>query len=126
MKKSLFIALFAITIATTANAQQVVPVAPVQIEAKAPNTLTKEAYLKLNAAGITGETLQKTFPVFFEYYTVRKKLVEQYAGTSINANDEYLKLVSNRDEKLKAIFTEGQMKMWKKKIEPQLIAEQNL
>jgi hypothetical protein len=112
MKKSILLALFAITItSTTLKAQQVVA-APVQQQA--PNALSKLAVLKLASVGFPNDLLGTAYPIFSEYYTN----LQAYAAGEAAA------LAIKRDEKLKLIFTEAQMATWKNTVEPALLAGQ--
>ncbi len=125
MKKQFFFALFALAITTTnVNAQQMVAAltAEQKTEKKEPNALTKLALLKLSTAGISNEQLAKAYPVFFEYYSTKKKVDEQIAvGENKNAADvEYAKLIQNRDEKLSEFLSKNEMKSFKTKLEKEL------
>jgi hypothetical protein len=119
MKKQFFLALLAVIFTTTLFAQS--------SEKKAPNALTKIALLKLSAAGVGVDKMGKTFPVFFEYYSMKQKIEEAVAAGEMKADPkvELAKLISNRDESLKTLFTEAEMKTFKNKLEAELVAEEN-
>jgi hypothetical protein len=113
MRKSILLAIVALLFVTVSvNAQQATTAAPVQQQA--PNALTKIAILKLVSAGFDHELVGKAFPIFSDYYTV---LQDAPAG-------EAAALAVKRDEKLKLIFSEAQMKTWKTTVEPALNAAQ--
>lgn len=130
MKKQFFFALFALVITTTSvNAQQQITAALTTqqtTEKKEPNALTKLALLKLSSLGVANNMLAKAYPVFFEYYSTKKKVDEQIAiGENKNAADEeYAKLIQNRDEKLREILSEKEMKVFKTKLEKALAEEE--
>jgi periplasmic protein CpxP/Spy len=110
---------------TTVKAQDAVSPATQNVEQKQPNERTKETLLKLQAElGISNDQSAKAYPVFEGYYTALQKLKDDMraSGTmdkeKIKAGKE--ELVTKRDEQLKVIFTEEQMKKWKDVIEPSM------
>ncbi len=102
MRKSIILALITIAITTTSiKAQQAATTAATTQQA--PNALSKLAVLKLSSAGFSNELMGKAYPIFFEYYT--------YLQTAIP--EDVAKIVKKRDDNLRVIFTEEQMKTWK-------------
>lgn len=63
----------------------------------------------------------KTFAVFTDFYTAQDKMRED-ARASGNRPDRsvFEKMTNDRDEKLKAIFTDDQYKKFKDEVEPTL------
>jgi periplasmic protein CpxP/Spy len=63
----------------------------------------------------------KTAGVFTDYYTAQDKMRED-ARASGNRPDrsEFVKMMNDRDDKLKAIFTDDQYKKFKDEVEPTL------
>jgi hypothetical protein len=113
MRKGIFLAFCALLFSiASVNAQQAITVAPVQQQA--PNALTKIAVLKLVSAGFDNELVGKAFPIFSDYYTMLQAAPDGEAAA----------LAVKRDEKLKLIFSEAQMKTWKTTVEPSLNAAQ--
>jgi hypothetical protein len=127
MKKQFLCCLFAIAITTTSlKAQQMAMATTQATEKKQPNVLTKLALLKLSATGVSNNTAGKAFPVFFEYYSMKQKIDAEMAATNtINATAEYEKIISTRDDKLRQILSETEMKNFKKKLEAELAAEES-
>jgi hypothetical protein len=128
MKKQFFCCLFALAITgTSLKAQQIVAASSQTSEKKQPNALTKVALLKLSATGTPNEELSKAYPVFFEYYSVKERVDAQIAlgDNKSAASEEYAKLILNRDEKLKTILSEKEMKVFKSKLEAELAIEEN-
>jgi hypothetical protein len=68
----------------------------------------------------------KTKAVFTDYYTAQNKMRED-ARASGNRPDRsvFEKMMSDRDEKLKAIFTEEQYKKYKDEVEATLRPQRN-
>ncbi len=129
MKKQLLFSLFAITIAATSvKAQEgTMAAAPAQgMEQKQPNERAKETLLKLQAdLGISNDQSGKAYPVFEAFYTAQQKLRDEMRAAGGQMDREKMKasreeLVAKRDEQLKVIFTEAQMKKWKDEIEPSM------
>ncbi len=110
----MFIALlFAIAINT--NAQQ-------QMQHHTIEERVKSAMDKLTTPLTLDQTEQdKTSSVFTDYYTAQDKMRED-ARASGNRPDRsvFEKMMNDRDEKLKAIFTDDQYKKFKDEIEPTL------
>jgi hypothetical protein len=125
MKKQFFFCLFALAITTTSvKAQQMAAATTQATENKEPNALTKIALLRLSAEGIANNVLGKAYPIFFEYYTSKKNIAEQ-AGTANNTAEEYASIIAKRDEKLRSIFSEKEMKNYKNKVEAELATAEN-
>ena len=110
-KISMLIALlFAITIG--ANAQQGMQRRTVEERVKAAMDKITDS-LQLNQ-----DQQQKTSAVFTDFYTAQDKMRED-ARASGNRPDrsEFEKMMNDRDEKLKAIFTDDQYKKFKDDVE---------
>jgi hypothetical protein len=57
---------------------------------------------------------------------MKQKIDAEIASTNTNdATAEYAKIIANRDDKLKGILSEAEMKNFKKKLEAELAAEEN-
>jgi hypothetical protein len=113
-KISMLIALlFAITLG--ANAQQGMQRRTVEERVKAAMDKISDT-LQLNQ-----DQQQKTSAVFTDYYTAMDKMRAD-ARTSGNRPDrsEFEKMMNDRDEKLKAIFTDDQYKKFKDNLEPSM------
>ena len=113
-KISMLIALFfAITIG--ANAQQGMQRRTVEERVKSAMDKISDS-LQLNQ-----DQQQKTSAVFTDYYTSMDKMRED-ARASGNRPDrsEFEKMMNDRDEKLKAIFTDDQYKKFKDEVEPSM------
>ena len=113
-KITMFIALL-FTIAISTNAQQGMPRRTVEER-------VKSAMDKLTTS-LTLDTAEqsKTTAVFTDFYTAQDKMRED-ARASGNRPDRsvFEKMTSDRDEKLKAIFTDDQYKKFKNEVEPTL------
>src|SRR5258708_26384209 len=105
--------LFAVTIST--NAQQGMQRRTVEERVKsAMDKLTTPLNLDTAEQG-------KTTAVFTDFYTAQDKMRED-ARASGNRPDRSIfeKMTNDRDEKLKAIFTDDQYKKFKNEVEPTL------
>jgi periplasmic protein CpxP/Spy len=126
MKKQFLLSLLAIAITTTTvKAQEAIAAAPQNVEQKQPNERTKETLLKLQAElGISNDQSAKAYPVFEAFYTAQQKLREEMRASGSNDREKMKagreELVTKRDEQLKEIFTEAQMKKWKEEVEPSM------
>ena len=113
-KITMFIALL-FTIAISTNAQQGMPRRTVEER-------VKSAMDKLTTS-LTLDTAEqsKTTAVFTDFYTAQDKMREDARATG-NRPDRsvFEKMTSDRDEKLKAIFTDDQYKKFKNEVEPTL------
>lgn len=67
------------------------------------------------------DQVEKTSAIFSEFYT-RQNTMREEARSSGNRPDRsvFQKMSAERDEKLKAIFTEDQFKKYKDEVEPSL------
>jgi periplasmic protein CpxP/Spy len=112
-KISMFIALlFAATIGTQAQ----------QMQRRTVEERVKAAMDKISdSLKLNKDQQDKTTFIFTDYYTSQDKMRED-ARTSGNRPDRSVmeKMMNDRDEKLKAIFTEDQFKKFKDNIEPTL------
>jgi hypothetical protein len=113
-KITTFIALlFAITI--NATAQQ-------GMQRRTVEERVKSVMDKLTSPlSLDADEQTKTAAVFTDFYTAQDKMRED-ARASGNRPDrsEFVKMMSDRDEKLKAIFTEDQYKKFTDEVEPTL------
>lgn len=113
MKKQLFIVIIAIVTASgSLTAQQIT-------ETKAPNALTKETLLSLQAKiGLTHEQAAKAYFIFEDFYKADQKATEEMKASGTMTGEEtqrsWENLSAGRDERLAVIFTEDQMKNWKR------------
>jgi protein CpxP len=112
-KISMFFALlFAATISTSAQ----------QMQRRTVEERVKSAMDKLtDSLKLTKDQQDKTTFVFTDYYTSQDKM-RQDARASGNRPDRSVmeKMVNDRDEKLKAIFTDDQYKKFKDGVEASL------
>jgi periplasmic protein CpxP/Spy len=126
MKKQFLLSLLAIVvITTTIKAQEAVkPASPQGMEQKQPNEKTKETLLKLQTElGISNDQAGKAYSVFEEFYIAQQKFRDEMRVVDGGTDKEKMKanrdeLTTKRDEQLKLIFTEAQMKKWKDEVEP--------
>jgi len=105
--------LFAVTI--SANAQQ-------GMQRRTVEERVKSAMDKLTTPlNLDTAEQAKTTAVFTDFYTAQNKMRED-ARASGNRPDRsvFEKMTSDRDEKLKAIFTDDQYKKFKDEVEPTL------
>jgi hypothetical protein len=105
--------LFAIMIST--NAQQ-------QMQRRTVEERVKSAMDKLiTPLNLDAAEQSKTTAVFTDFYTAQDKMRED-ARASGNRPDRsvFEKMTNDRDEKLKAIFTDDQYKKFKDEVEPTL------
>ena len=124
MKKQLIIGLLALTISGSVMAQNAVNAAPSeQRQIKAPNERTKETILKLQQElGLSNDQMAKSYDPFFEFFNAQHIVMEEMRASG-RIDREAMKekrdvLAGERDVKLKAIFTEEQMKKFKEVVEP--------
>ncbi|HSQ45043.1 MAG TPA: hypothetical protein VLM16_08610 [Ginsengibacter sp.] len=113
-KITMFIALFfAITI--SANAQQGMPRRTVEERVKmVMDKLTTP--LSLDTA-----EQSKTAAVFTDFYTAQDKMrADARASGNRPDRSEFVKMMNDRDDKLKTIFTDEQYKKFKDEVEPTL------
>jgi periplasmic protein CpxP/Spy len=128
MKRKLLFSVLAIAISlTTVKAQEAaMTAAPAGMEQKQPNERTKETLLKLQTdLGLSSEQGGKAYPVFEEFYTAQQKMRDEMRAAGGEMDREKMKatreeMTTKRDDKLKLIFTEAQMKRWKDEIEPSM------
>ncbi len=113
-KISMLIALlFAITLG--ANAQQGMQRRTVEERVKAAMDKISDT-LQLNQ-----DQQQKTSAVFTDYYTTMDKMrADARASGNRPDRSEFEKMMNDRDEKLKAIFTDDQYKKFKDNVEPSM------
>ncbi len=87
-----------------------------------PEERTKATMEKLGPLGLSPEVTKKTEAIFTEYNTTwQKTMDEMRASGSVDRDAMMAKRKEQsdaRDLKLKAIFTEDQMKKWKDEVEP--------
>ena len=87
-----------------------------------PEERTKATMEKLGPLSLSPEVTKKTEAIFAEYNTTwHKTMDEMRASGSVDRDAMMAKRKEQsdaRDLKLKAIFTEDQMKKWKDEIEP--------
>jgi hypothetical protein len=87
-----------------------------------PEERTKATMEKLGPLSLSPEVTKKTEAIFAEYNTTwQKTMDEMRASGSVDRDAMMAKRKEQsdaRDLKLKAIFTEDQMKKWKDEIEP--------
>ena len=62
----------------------------------------------------------KTDVVFTEYYKAMDKFRESLEPGTRPDRTQFEKFITERDEKLKKVFTEEQFKKWKEEVEPSL------
>jgi hypothetical protein len=80
---------------------------------------------KLTDFKLDKEKTKKTEAAFTDYYTSQQKMREEMMGSGTPPDRDAMRekmqgFAKDRDEKLKAIFTEEQFKKWKDEIEPSL------
>ena len=87
-----------------------------------PEERTKATMEKLGPLSLSPEVTKKTEAIFTEYNTTwQKTMDEMRASGSVDRDAMMAKRKEQsdaRDLKLKAIFTEDQMKKWKDEVEP--------
>ncbi len=87
-----------------------------------PEERTKATMEKLGPLSLSPEVTKKTEAIFAEYNTTwQKTMDEMRASGSVDRDAMMAKRKEQsdaRDLKLKAIFTEDQMKKWKDEVEP--------
>jgi periplasmic protein CpxP/Spy len=87
-----------------------------------PEEATKATIEKMAPLNLDAETKAKSDAIIAEYFNTRQKAMEEMrAGGSFDREAWGVKrkeLADARDAKLKAIFTEAQMKQWIEVIEP--------
>ena len=117
MKKQLLITLFAIVAAVgSVKAQD-------NMQQKTPNERAKETFTKLKTdLVLVVEQEGKVFQAFEDFYTTMQKLREEMRAAG-NTDRERMKdnvqrVTTVREDKLKVILTEAQMKKWVNDIEP--------
>ena len=89
-----------------------------------PEERTKATMEKMAPLKLSDDVKAKAEAIFTDFYTTRQKAMEDLrAGGSFDRDAMMAKnkeLADTRDAKLKAIFTQDQMKQWKDEIEPSL------
>jgi periplasmic protein CpxP/Spy len=85
----------------------------------------KEVMEKLAGFKLDKQKLDMTDSIFTGYFTGMQKMMEEMRGGGGTPDREAMrekrqKLVEERDEKLKTVFTEEQYKKWKDEIEPSM------
>ena len=89
-----------------------------------PEERTKATIEKMAPLNLDAETKAKTEVILGEYYTTQQKTQEEMRASGSFDREAWgvkrKELADARDAKLKAIFTEAQMKQWKDEIEPSL------
>jgi protein CpxP len=118
MKKALLLLTVAFATIGTVHAQG----GPMQrtVEERVNATMEKLADLRLDK-----DQTDKTKAVFTEFYEARDKMMQEMRGGGNppdrdQMREKFQKMNTDRDEKLKKIFTEEQYKKWKDEIEPSL------
>ncbi len=85
---------------------------------------TKAAMEKLAPLNLDADAKTKTETVMTEFYTSQQKAMDDMRASGTMDRDAMMakrkELADARDAKLKAIFSEDQLKKWKDEIEPSL------
>ena len=94
-----------------------------------PEERTKATIEKLAPLNLDDAAKTKTEAIFTDYYTTSQKAMEDMRASGSFDRDAMMakrkELADARDLKLKAVFTEEQMKKWKEEIEPSLRPQRN-
>lgn len=85
----------------------------------------KEVMEKLAEFNLDKDKTAKTEDAFTVYFTETQKMMEEMRGGGGTPNRDAMrekiqKLITERDDKLKGIFTEEQFNKWKNEIEPSM------
>jgi len=105
---------------TAAQSQELV----IKYQFKTPEEKTKVAMGKLEAFKLSPDVGNKTNKVLVEFYRVQQKMLDGAIKNGVGNVEVYkakkLKLASERDDKLKKIFSKDQYNTWINSIEPSL------
>lgn len=121
MKKAIFLAIAVlITGVFTANAQGQ---GGGGFQRRTVEENVKMVMEKLAPLSLDKDQTTKTDSAFADYYRSRNKMMEEMRGGGTDRTamrEKFEKLGTDRDEKLKKIFSEAQYKKWKEEIEPSM------
>ena len=89
-----------------------------------PEERTKATIDKLAPLQLTEEQSPKVTKIFLEFYQAQQKAMEEMRASGSTDREAFgakrKELSDNRDQSLKLVLTEDQMKKWKDEIEPSL------
>ncbi len=96
-------------------------------EKKGPQVLAKIAVLKLTAASFSTNNLGTIFNIFNDFYTAKQNINNPIVTGEVkpDVKIELEKIIKNRDNSLKQLFSPTEMNTFKTKIEAELAAEEN-
>jgi len=121
MKKQLVLMVMAAMFSITAvNAQG----GGGQRQQQTPEERTKATMEKLVPLNLDADSKTKTEVIFTDFYKAQQTAMEEMRSSGNMDREAFgakrKELTDARDAKLKAIFTEAQMKQWKDEIEPSM------
>lgn len=118
--KKFIVALFVLLSGTATQAQELV----IKYQFKTPEEKTKLAMDKLKDLKLSNDASDKTNKVLAEFYKDQQKMLDGAIKNGVSNVDQYkakkLKLVADRDDKLKKVFSKEQFNTWITVIEPSL------
>lgn len=120
MKKFIIALGFLIFSASALQAQELV----MKYQFRTPEEKTKLAMEKLKDFKLSKDASEKTDKVLAEFYKDQQKMLDGAIKNGVSNVEQYkakkLKLATERDDKLKKLFSKDQFNAWKNVIEPSL------
>ena len=120
MKKFILSLILLISGGVALKAQDIV----IKYQFKTPEEKTKIAMDKLNEFKLSADAREKTNKVLAEFYKDQQKMLDGAIKNGVSNVEQYkakkLKLATDRDDKLKKLFSKDQFTTWMTVIEPSL------
>jgi hypothetical protein len=120
MKKFILALVFALSGSAALQAQELV----IKYQFKTPEEKTRLAMDKLKDFKLSPDAGEKTNKVLAEFYKDQQKMLDGAIKNGVSDVEQYkakkLKLVADRDDKLKKVFSKEQFNTWITVIEPSL------
>lgn len=120
MKKHILFILFAVLTLTSVKAQELI----IKYQFKTPEEKTKVAMEKIKDLKLNADASDKTNKVIGEFYKDQQKMLDAAVKNGVGDITVYkakkLKLATDRDDKLKKLFSKEQFNTWITVIEPSL------
>lgn len=120
MKKFIAALVFFACGANALHAQDLI----IKYQFKTPEEKTKVAMEKIKALKLSNDANDKTGKVLAEFYKDQQKMLDGAIKNGVGNVEQYkakkLKLVADRDDKLKKVFSKDQFNTWINVIEPSL------
>lgn len=120
MKKLILAIIIFVSGTTAIQAQELI----IKYQFRTPEEKTKLAMDKLKDLKLSNDANEKTNKVLAEFYKDQQKMLDGAVKNGVSNVEQYkakkMKLVADRDDKLKKVFSKDQYNTWINVIEPSL------